>query len=97
MYLILLYKKKKSGIWSLYIQYIDYLIINTSPATSLKFGICLFQRNAQALLWVIVHHPQKFKNLLLMFVTLLFQGPKLEPLKEDTLASTYKSVSLKAE
>ena len=29
----------------------------------------------------------------LMFVTFLFQSPKLEPLREDTLASTYKSVS----
>lgn len=31
--------------------------------------------------------------LVLLFVTFLFQGPKLEPLKEDTLAGTYKSVS----
>lgn len=29
----------------------------------------------------------------LIFVTFSFQGPKLEPVKEDALASAYKSVS----
>lgn len=35
----------------------------------------------------------KWAKSFFSFIIFLFQGPKLEPLKEDTLASTYKSVS----
>ena len=38
-------------------------------------------------------HVYQSQEHLLIFASFLFQGPKLEPLKEDTLASTYKSVS----